>query len=402
MIRMRLEYNLSPRRVALVLGAIALCFALQSLVMEYLIENRLDHEAHATLIQVIDLFSVNAEQTIPTWYATLLLLGAAVVLAHITLAKRVRQESHTRYWGGLALIFLYLSIDEAAVIHEIASDAIQALVTTTGYLEFPWLIAALPLVLLFGLLYVRFLFHLPRRTALLFVLAGVIYIGGAMGIEAVSANQYSLEGGVTFPYLVISTMEELCEMWGIVVFIYALLSYAAEKQYSFAYIPTAQTDLNPLHESAPSNVYHVPSALFSRPLKIFAVLAVIGLNAALIAWALSQPSPSGAHQADNSFALELVIDQFPAEDVVMTRMIGRFGGDNLPARQMVGALLSIYEDVLVISLPNLDSSLAFAADELPFDQADVTEMLHAAGETQFVIFDTAAVRVFTGNLTTGE
>src|SRR5688572_12185271 len=80
---MRIEYLFPPRKIALILASIAIFFALQSLVMEYLIENVLDQVHHATLIQLIDLFSVNAEQTIPTWYSILLLFGAAVLVASI-------------------------------------------------------------------------------------------------------------------------------------------------------------------------------------------------------------------------------------------------------------------------------------------------------------------------------
>lgn len=387
---MRLDYKISPRHIALILGAIALYFALQSLVMEYLIENVLDPAAHETLIQLIDLFSVNAEQTIPTWYATILLFGAAVLLANLALIQRVQKTPYAGYWVGLALIFLYLSIDEGAVIHEIASDAIQLTTTTTGYLTFPWLVVAAPLVIVFGLLYLRFLFHLPSRTRLFFILAGLIYIGGAMGIEAISANAYWQGGGVSFPYLAIATVEEFCEMLGVIVFIYALLSYAAESQYSWAFVPLSLTE----QESAASQNITSTALPLARGLLISLAAFIVVTNGVLIAWSLSQPART---PQQNDFVLQTVIDQFPADDVVMTRLIGRFGGDNPAARQVVAGLLDVYEDVLVITLPTYDSSLVFAADELPFDRDGVVELLHEVGQTQFVIFDTPAVRVLAGN-----
>jgi hypothetical protein len=392
---MRIVYLLSPRKVALILASIAVFFALQSLVMEYLIENVLDQVHHSTFIQLIDLFSVNAEQAIPTWYSILLLFGAALLVANIAFAERTRQQPYTVYWMGLALIFLYLSIDEGAVIHEIASDAIQVYTTTTGYLTFPWLVVAAPLVIIFGLLYARFLFVLQRRTALLFILAGVIYIGGAMGIEAVSANHYSLGGGVSFSYLAIATVEELCEMLGIVVFIYALLSYTAEKQYSFAFIPTWDNTVDTSVTTA--NVSHSSILPPSRRLLAFIAALVIVANGTLITWATSQPPRTEADE--ESIVIQTVIDQFPAENVVMTRLIGRFGGDNPAARQLVAGLLEVYDDVLVITLPTHESSLAFAADELPFDRDEVIELLHGVGQTQFVIFDTPVVRALVGSPT---
>jgi hypothetical protein len=101
---------------------------------------------------------------------------------------------------------------------------------------------------------------------------------------------------------------------------------------------------------------------------------------------MSQPPRTALVEDD--FVLQTVIDQFPAEDVVMVRLIGRLGGDNLAARQIVAGLLSVYDDVLVITLPTMETSLAFAADEMPFDRDGVIELLHGVGQTQFVIFDT--------------
>jgi hypothetical protein len=50
-------------------------------------------------------------------------------------------------------------------------------------------------------------------------------------VEAISANRYYLDNGVSFPYLAIATVEEFCEMLGVVLFIYALLSYMAALEY---------------------------------------------------------------------------------------------------------------------------------------------------------------------------
>jgi hypothetical protein len=37
-------------------------------------------------------------------------------------------------------------------------------------------------------------------------------------------------------------------------------------------------------------------------------------------------------------------------------------------------------------------------DALPFDQADLTNILHANGISQFIIFDTPAVKAIVGDL----
>ena len=58
-----------------------------------------------------------------------------------------------------------------------------------------------------------------------FVIAGSLFIGGAVGIEIVSAREADLHGSDTVYYSVLYTLEELCEMVAIVIFSYGLLRY---------------------------------------------------------------------------------------------------------------------------------------------------------------------------------
>jgi glycosyltransferase involved in cell wall biosynthesis len=56
------------------------------------------------------------------------------------------------------------------------------------------------------------------------IIAGLIYVTGAIGIELIG-GRYSELYGYNVTYFVITTLEELLEMVGVVVFIYALTSY---------------------------------------------------------------------------------------------------------------------------------------------------------------------------------
>lgn len=388
---MQLEYPINPRKIALTLAGVAVYFALQSLIVEYLIENVLDQVAHRPIILALDLFSVNAERTIPTWYATLLLFFAAVLLAFIANAKRTTGERLTRYWGGLVVVFLYLSMDEGAVIHEVVADTLQTDLNLTGYLTFGWQLVYVPLVILFGLVYLRFLFHQPPRTRNLFILAGALYVGGAVVVEGISANQYDLGGGVSFEYLAIATVEELSEMLGVIVLIYTLLDHAVERQYAFVFRPSSVIEPAPLtDDTTPSRIKFASY----RPVVALAVLVAAG-NVALVTWALNEP-PASPDAGSASLVTQIMIDQFANEGVLITRMVGSFGVDNPAAQQVVSSLLDIYDEVMVISLGSSPSSYVLAGDDLPFDQSALTETLRANGETQFIIFDTSAAKVIAG------
>lgn len=380
---MRFEYRIDPRKVGVVLGVIALFLTAQSLLTEYLSTNILDATVNASLISTLDLFSVNAEDTIPTWYSTLLLFGASAVLAFISLAKRASRDKFSLYWLGLTVVFVYLSMDEGAVIHEIAGRYLSDAAEFGGYLTFAWLIVAAPLVALFGLLYIRFLLGLPPQTRRLFVLAGLIYVGGAILIEAISANQFDL-GGVTFNYLAIATLEECCEMLGIVVFIYALLTYAGSVRYAATY----EVDTT-AHAAGPETRY---SPFTKRKTIVLVAVFVIVMNVVLVAFAVAQ-APT-ARQALNSAAAqrtESILYELAPENVLVIRMVGLFSPDNIAARRLTASLFDIYDEVMVISLMSAGQSFALAGDELPFDRVQVTDVLHDNGEIQFLIFDTPAV-----------
>ncbi len=90
-------------------------------------------------------------------------------------------------------------------------------------------------------LYLRFLLHLPRRYRALFVLAGVLYVGGAVGMELVSwhhrwalmeATQGDLEAKLAasnvMSYALLAVVEETMELVGTAIFLYSLLCYLTE------------------------------------------------------------------------------------------------------------------------------------------------------------------------------
>ena len=60
------------------------------------------------------------------------------------------------------------------------------------------------------LLYLRFLMQLPKRTMIMFIVPGAIYVIGAIGFEMLGGQERELYGH-TFLYYVLSTFEELFE-----------------------------------------------------------------------------------------------------------------------------------------------------------------------------------------------
>jgi hypothetical protein len=63
----------------------------------------------------------------------------------------------------------------------------------------------------------------------LFLLAGAIYVSGALGMESIGAYIGDVISFNTKAYWLVSIFEELLEMFGVVVFIYSLLSYIKDR-----------------------------------------------------------------------------------------------------------------------------------------------------------------------------
>lgn len=221
-----LTFTIPRRKLALALGIVATCLCLLSISLKAL-EWELGTNSTYWYYHTVQLFNVNREGNIPTWYSSLLLLTCFLLLLTVTQIKRKRQGPYRWHWLLLALVFLYLTIDEAAALHEKLTIPFQEneSLNVRGYVYFAWVLVGVPFVLFMGLVYARFLFHLPAQTRRHFVLAAVLYIGGAVVIESISANQWYLNDGTSLTFSAIGTLEEFCEMSGAIVFIYGLLTY---------------------------------------------------------------------------------------------------------------------------------------------------------------------------------
>lgn len=226
---MRVQLSISlrfARQLSLVLGLVVAVLAALSSASEALLSSSI----FSGLLQQggsddgqTAIFALNAEGNLPSWYSSSSLLICAGLLALISLASR--GKVYRLQWAGLSLVFLYLSADESVSIHEKASSLIGMLLPFEGFSNFAWVIVYAPLTVIFGLFYVNFARSLPVETKRLFVVAGILYVVGALGMEAVDGLYASFYGESNIIYYLLTQIEEILEMLGVVVFFYALLLY---------------------------------------------------------------------------------------------------------------------------------------------------------------------------------
>lgn len=168
--------------------------------------------------------NVDAESNLPSFFSALLLVSCAIGLFAIS---RHRTE---REWKWLSVLFLALAADELLAYHERMIIPLRdALGIERGPLYYAWVIPALVFVLAVAGLLMRFLSELDPRTRRSFLLAGALFLGGALLFEMLSGAAATYRGeespDVVWSVVSLVTIEEVLEMLGASVFLVSLLDY---------------------------------------------------------------------------------------------------------------------------------------------------------------------------------
>jgi hypothetical protein len=217
----KMTITFEPRKVAFFLGVIVLLLIAGNFAgifsKFYLGSSR------------IALFELDREANIPTLYQTVTIMLCAALLAVIAIARKRENKREYLYWAGLAAVFLFLSADETAGMHERMIEPLRNALNTSGVLYFAWVIPYGILLVAMMVIYSRFLFSLPLRFRYLIILAAILYVTGALGFELIGGQWTDLHGQENLTYTLITTCEEIFEMAGILVFIYTLMSYIASE-----------------------------------------------------------------------------------------------------------------------------------------------------------------------------
>jgi len=226
--------EISPKRFLTLLLGIDIGLAIAGIL-----SNLLTYFSDKNIDFLMMRFNLGAEESLPTWYSSFQLLICAALLLLIGLRARKNEETFSRHWLGLSLLFLYISIDEIATFRESVARLSQSYVNTSGIFYYTWVIVAIPAVALLALLYAKFIFQLPKQVKILVILAGGLFLSGAIGLEMVTALIHSNSGSqvlaeaspqVNLAYSLVTTLEETFEIVGVTIFLYALSIYIKLKK----------------------------------------------------------------------------------------------------------------------------------------------------------------------------
>ena len=177
---------------------------------------------------LVRLFDLDGEWNIPTAYQGFSLLICSLLIASIGIVKQRVADEFYLHWIVLSVMFFGMAVDEIVQIHEQLNQPLRLVLNAKGALHYAWVIPGSGCVIALGLFYRRFILGLGGRTRRLFIASGILYVLGAIGVEMIGGGYVDRGGNQTFTYALITNCEELLEMVGILVFMYALMSYIAQ------------------------------------------------------------------------------------------------------------------------------------------------------------------------------
>lgn len=168
-------------------------------------------------------FDFDDESSVPTWFAQalFLIISASAFLAGYLQTSRPAR----RVWWLIAVVGLIFSLDEISALHERILQTLHVTVfqdaSPTGLSNAWWIV--LPFVLLFSAWLIWKMLHLlPRRTILLFVFSGFIFLSGAIIVDLLTnatPRETFLNQGVFV------AIEETLELLGSIIGLYAIVNY---------------------------------------------------------------------------------------------------------------------------------------------------------------------------------
>ncbi len=178
---------------------------------------------------LIKYFDFRQEGNIPTLFSSIQLFISSILLYVIYVL-----ETHTnKCWLILSLLMLFLGIDEVVQIHEGLTTVLRSFNVNDlqGFAKYQWVIPYTLLALFVGVYFFRFLMQINPYTRNLMILSGGIFVGAALGFEILEGWYDSNFTSHDLNYEIMVTVEELLEMVGIAIFIYALTDYLKKKHH---------------------------------------------------------------------------------------------------------------------------------------------------------------------------
>ncbi|GAA4051024.1 hypothetical protein GCM10022409_42230 [Hymenobacter glaciei] len=226
------------KKIFLVIGLLLVL----DLVSVYLVQ--VLHTDTSVVRKLVRYFDLNEENTIPAFFSSLLLLLASALL--LVIARQAASRKKALLWLLLSAVFLFLALDESIAIHEELTYSVNKMYApstdTNGFLRYSWVVPYLLALTVLTAFYAPFLWQLPTFVRALFVASGCIFVTGAVGMESIEGHYDLLYGMHNLYSSLLCALEEVMEMSGVALFIFALLTYIAREQGEIRFSVTSSKE----------------------------------------------------------------------------------------------------------------------------------------------------------------
>lgn len=177
------------------------------------------------------IFSLDSERSIGTLYAVLQLAACATGALLTGWLLRRRRLPWSTHWTAMGVLLGIAMLDEKVSLHELGGDELADTLDTTGPLYFAWVAPATVVVLVLGIVFLRFVLALPATIRTLAIAAAAVYVTGALGFESLGGWVIDTEGGSdTRSYVLLYVIEETLELVGVALLGYAIARFLQEHQ----------------------------------------------------------------------------------------------------------------------------------------------------------------------------
>lgn len=170
-------------------------------------------------------FDVGREINVPTWFSAGLWIVAAVLAGYF--ARHAPRNR--RSWVLFAVVCAMASLDETLELHErldVLGNAIAEHLPV--HLGFTWVIPGAVIALAVVALLIRLVLNLPRGPRLGLLLAGAVFMIGAVGVESLSGLYIGRET-LPWQFFLLTLIEETLEMTGEALAVASLLHLVAHR-----------------------------------------------------------------------------------------------------------------------------------------------------------------------------
>jgi hypothetical protein len=223
---MRLDYPLKP------VHAIRLLLVLLCIEVVFVVLNLVDFQIGYSSVKFHRLISLDLEANIPTWFSSVQLLCIGVIPLSLALSRDFKAPPSKNGLILFGLGFVYLSLDEAASLHEKMTYTFHnnPLVPYFDGVHGIWITVYMVVMIVMLILLWKDLIAIAKRfpkESWLFTCGMILYLAGSAGAETVTFFYIDKSNPVI--YFLEVLCEESLEMVGASVLLTSVLLAAIKK-----------------------------------------------------------------------------------------------------------------------------------------------------------------------------